>query len=163
MKKIDFNVNDHYKLRCFTLIVGVIMGLIFGFITGSVIPMILLPVVSQYAWIIDWVKRITYKEDIQSLIKLTDSAVLYNPPDRYSKGRYGRAVNYHLEHFNQSGYYLLRIEANGIRNSTKLDSLAADISSAFGHPAYLVENSPGYIVYRIDLKRRAPQVHEDEF
>ncbi|XKU95160.1 hypothetical protein R0Q57_00150 [Lactobacillus acidophilus] len=160
---MNFNVNDRYKLNAATLVIGVIMGLIFGFATGSTIPLVLLPLLSQFSWISDCVKRVLFKDDVQALIKLTDSATLYNSADRFSRGRYGRAVNYHLERHEQEGYYLLKIEANGIKGSTKLDSLAGDVTSAFGHPAFIVEQGPGYATYRIDIERKVPRVNENDF
>lgn len=158
-----FNVNDLYKFNSTLLVVGVILGIIVGFMSSSTIPVVLIPILTQIKWLSDLVKRIVYKEETQALIRLTDSAVLYNPPDNYSVGRYGRAVNYKLDRYAYNGYYLLRIESNGIKNTKKINELAADVSAAFKHPAYLMELGNGYAIYRIDIKKANQHVSEDEF
>lgn len=161
MKKLKYNPNDHYQLNAPLLIVGVIIGLIFGLIYKSTTLLIMFPMLSQYRWLADLMKRVVFHDQIQALNRLTSSATLGDRRDNYTKGRYKDVVKYALEMYETD--YLLYIDANGITNTRHLMDLAEEVGAAFHHPAYLQDINNGVVVYRIDLSRDKSYINESNF
>lgn len=152
MNKLNYDPNQHFKLNTSLLVTGVVLGIIAGFIYRSALLLVLIPALSQYQWLIDLGKRVIFRDQIQSLDRLTNSASLADKRDNYTNGRYRDAVKYTLDMTNDDTHYLLYIDANGISNTRHLRDLAEEVGAAFHHPAYLQDVSNGVVVYWIDLK-----------
>lgn len=159
---LKYNPNDHFHLNAKLLVIGVIMGIILGFTFESIFVLILVPLISQYKWLIDVTKRIIYPSQIKALDWLTNSANLADNKDNYSVGRYRNAVTYTLDMTN-AWYYLLKIDARGVRNTRRLQDLAYEVGAAFQHPAYLQDVTNGSVEYRIDLTTVTRSIHESDF
>ncbi|MCH3997575.1 MAG: hypothetical protein LKE67_08710 [Lactobacillus amylovorus] len=162
MRIIRYNPNDHYHFNAALLIAGVILGIILGFIFQSSLLLILVPVISQYRWLLDELNRIIYSGQIEALNRLTNSAKLVDKRDNYTIGRYRNAVNYTLDMTNKD-YYLLSIDANGVTNTCHLQELATEVGAAFHHSANLEKLNNGVAVYKINLLVSQVKVSEDDF
>lgn len=162
MHIISYNPNDHYHFNAVLLITGVIAGIILGFIFQSVLLLILIPVISQYQWLLDELKRIIYSDQIEALNRLTNSAKLVDKRDNYTIGRYRNAVNYTLNMTNKD-YYLLSIDANGVSTTRYLQDLSSEVGAAFHQSANLECISNGVAVYRINLSTPRVKVNEHDF
>lgn len=161
MMTIHYDPNRHYQLNATLLVFGVIFGLIFGFVSHSAVPMLLLPVLSQYKWLGDVAKRQLFPTHIAALERLTNSAGLADSRDNYSNGRYRAVVHYTLKM--DADHDVLTIDANGISNSRHIANLASDVGAAFHHPAYLLSVSNGIAVYRIEKSKEIRHVNENDF
>lgn len=159
---IKYNPNDRYKLNAPLLVVGVILGIILSFTFHSALLLILILIISQYAWLTDYLKRFLYAEQIRALDRLTNSANLADKSDGYSIGRYRYAVNYVLDMTNRD-YYLLAINANGITRTRNLQDLANEVGAAFHHSANLENIENGIATYRINLHTGKGIVHDSDF
>lgn len=148
--RFNFDPNQHYKLNAPLLVLSVIVGLVIGIIIRSSIPLILLPVLSQYKWIKDLIIRFENKDDIKAIARLSNSAKLTDKADARTVGRYKATATYDIEDY--SSYKLIKINANGVRSTRVLDSLANDVAAAFHKPAYLIKIENGIATYRIDMK-----------
>ena len=162
MRIIRYDPNDHYHFNAALLVAGVIVGIILGFIFQSILLLILVPVISQYRWLLDELNRIIYSDQIEALNRLTNSAKLVDKRDNYTIGRYRNAVNYTLDMTNKD-YYLLSIDANGVTNTLHLQELATEVGAAFHHSANLESLSNGVVVYKINLLVSQVKVSEDDF
>lgn len=163
MNKFTYDPNQHFQINTSLLVISVILGIILGFIYHSALLMILLPILSQYQWLIDLGKRVIFRDQIQALDRLTNSASLADQRDEYTKGRYRDVVKYILEMANDNTHYLLYIDANGVTNTRHLQDLAEEVGAAFHHPAYLQDIYNGYVIYWIDIKRGKNKVHSYDF
>lgn len=161
MSKFQFNPQDHYKINAFSLFISVIFGLIFCLFFQSVIPLIVLPILSQVTWLKDLFVRVIHREDVNAINRLTNSAGLADKADSHTVGRYRAAPKYKIE--NRNGYKLLYIDPNGVSGTTKIDQLAQNIAAAYHSSAYLVKLGNGRAVYRIDTKGKRSHVDEDDF
>lgn len=162
MRIIRYNPNDHYHFNAALLVAGVIVGIILGFIFQSGLLLILVPVISQYRWLLDKLNRIIYSVQIEALNRLTNSAKLVDKRDNYTIGRYRNAVKYTLDMTNKD-YYFLSIDANGVTNTRHLQELATEVGAAFHHSANLESVSNGVAVYKINLLVSQVKVSEDDF
>ncbi|MCP9330315.1 hypothetical protein MU859_10615 [Lactobacillus kefiranofaciens subsp. kefirgranum] len=162
MRMLKYNPNDHFQLNAPLLVTGVIAGIILGFTFHSASLLILMPIVSQYKWLIDCFNRIVYSDQIKALDRLTNSAKLADKRDNYTIGRYRNAVNYMLDMSNPR-YYLLAVDANGVTNTRNLRELANEVGAAFHHSANLESVSNGKAVYRINITQSQGQVSESDF
>lgn len=162
MRIIRYNPNDHYDFNAALLVAGVIVGIILGFIFQSSLLLILVPVISQYRWLLDDLNRIIYSDQIEALNRLTNSAKLVDKRDNYTIGRYRNAVNYTLDMTNKD-YYLLSIDANGVTNTRHIQELATEVGAAFHHSTNLKSLSNGVAVYKINLLISQVKVSEDDF
>lgn len=150
MRTIKYNPNDHYHFNAALLVVGVIVGIVLGFAFQSGLLLILVPIVSQYQWLLDCLKRVVYADQIKALDRLTNSAHLADNRDNFAIGRYRSSVTYTLDMTN-SDYYLLTIDANGVSNTRRLQDLANEVGAAFHHSSYLESISNGTAVYKINF------------
>lgn len=163
MRTIKYNPNDHYHFNAALLVVGVIVGIVLGFAFQSGLLLILMPVVSQYQWLLDELNRFVYADQIKALDRLTNSAKLADNRDNFTIGRYRSSVNYTLDMTN-SDYYLLTIDANGVSNTRRLQDLANEVGAAFHHSSYLESISNGTAVYKINFATSSGgKVDEDDF
>lgn len=163
MRTIKYNPNDHYHFNAALLVVGVIVGIVLGFAFQSGLLLILMPVVSQYQWLLDCLKRVVYADQIKALDRLTNSAHLADNRDNFAIGRYRSSVTYTLDMTN-SDYYLLTIDANGVSNTRRLQDLANEVGAAFHHSSYLESISNGTAVYKINFATSSGgKVDEDDF
>lgn len=163
MRTIKYNPNDHYHFNAALLVVGVIVGIVLGFAFQSGLLLILMPVVSQYQWLLDELNRFVYADQIKALDRLTNSARLADNRDNFAIGRYRSSVNYTLDMTN-SDYYLLTIDANGVSNTRRLQDLANEVGAAFHHSSYLESISNGTAVYKINFATSSGgKVDEDDF
>lgn len=162
MRMLKYNPNDHFQLNASLLVIGVIAGIILGFSFHSALLLILMPIVSQYKWLIDCFNRIAYCDQIKALDRLTNSASLADRRDNYTIGRYRNSVNYTLDMSNPN-YYLLSIDANGISNTRHLQELSTEVGAAFHHSANLESVSNGKAIYRINITRSQGEVNESDF
>ena len=135
------------SLKAGMLVVGVILGLIVAFITGKARFLLILPVL--------------YPDEIKSLERLVTSARLTDTADNHTLGWYRASAILTLSMY--TNYYELKINANGISNTTNIDKLANQVGSAFHHSAYLTRISNGYATYRIDLRNRKQRIHDNDF
>lgn len=160
MRTIKYNPNDHYHFNAALLVVGVIVGIVLGFAFQSGLLLILVPIVSQYQWLLDCLKRVVYADQIKALDRLTNSAHLADNRDNFAIGRYRSSVTYTLDMIN-SDYYLLTIDANGVSN---IQDLANEVGAAFHHSSYLESISNGTAVYKINFATSSGgKVDEDDF
>lgn len=162
MRMLKYNPNDHFQLNAPLLVTGVIAGIILGFTFHSASLLILMPIVSQYKWLIDCFNRIVYSDQIKALDRLTNSAGLSDKRDNYTVGRYRSAVNYTLD-MSHASYYLLTIDANGVSNTRHLQEIANEVGAAFHYSANLERISNGEAVYRINITQSQGQVNESDF
>lgn len=163
MRTIKYNPNDHYHFNAALLVVGVIVGIVLGFAFQSGLLLILVPIVSQYQWLLDCLKRVVYADQIKALDRLTNSAHLADNRDNFAIGRYRSSVTYTL-HMTNSDYYLLTIDANGVSNTRRLQDLANEVGAAFHHSSYLESISNGTAVYKINFATSSGgKVDEDDF
>lgn len=163
MRTIKYNPNDHYHFNAALLVVGVIVGIVLGFAFQSGLLLILVPIVSQYQWLLDCLKRVVYADQIKALDRLTNSAHLADNRDNFAIGRYRSSVTYTLDMTN-SDYYLLTIDANGVSNMRRLQDLANEVGAAFHHSSYLESISNGTAVYKINFATSSGgKVDEDDF
>lgn len=163
MRTIKYNPNDHYHFNAALLVVGVIVGIVLGFAFQSGLLLILVPIVSQYQWLLDCLKRVVYADQIKALDRLTNSAHLADNRDNFAIGRYRSSVTYTLDMTN-SDYYLLTIDANGVSNTRRLQDLANEVGAAFHHSSYLESISNGTAVYKINFANSSGgKVDEDDF
>lgn len=163
MRTIKYNPNDHYHFNAALLVVGVIVGIVLGFAFQSGLLLILVPIVSQYQWLLDCLKRVVYADQIKALDRLTNSAHLADNRDNFAIGRYRSSVTYTLGMTN-SDYYLLTIDANGVSNTRRLQDLANEVGAAFHHSSYLESISNGTAVYKINFATSSGgKVDEDDF
>ncbi|MDE7040078.1 MAG: hypothetical protein K2O77_03850 [Limosilactobacillus sp.] len=162
MNIIKYNPNDHFQLNAPLLVVGVIAGVILGFTFQSALLLILIPIISQYKWLIGGFNRIIYADQIQALDRLTNSAKLADKRDNYTIGRYRNAVNYTLDMTNPR-YYLLTVDANGVTNTRNLQELANEVGAVFHHSANLEIVNNGRAVYRINLVAQRGNINESNF
>jgi hypothetical protein len=163
MRTIKYNPNDHYHFNAALLVVGVIVGIVLGFAFQSGLLLILVPIVSQYQWLLDCLKRVVYADQIKALDRLTNSAHLADNRDNFAIGRYRSSVTYTLDMTN-SDYYLLTIDANGVSNTRRLQDLANEVGAAFHHSSYLESISNGTAVYKINFATSSGgKVDEDDF
>lgn len=163
MRTIKYNPNDHYHFNAALLVVGVIVGIVLGFAFQSGLLLILMPVVSQYQWLLDELNRFVYADQIKALDRLTNSAKLADNRDNFAIGRYRSSVNYTLDMTN-SDYYLLTIDANGVSNTRRLQDPANEVGAAFHHSSYLESISNGTAVYKISFATSSGgKVDEDDF
>lgn len=163
MRTIKYNPNDHYHFNAALLVVGVIVGIVLGFAFQSGLLLILMPVVSQYQWLLDELNRFVYADQIKALDRLTNSAHLADNRDNFAIGRYRSSVTYTLDMTN-SDYYLLTIDANGVSNTRRLQDLANEVGAAFHHSSYLESISNGTAVYKINFATSSGgKVDEDDF
>lgn len=163
MRTIKYNPNDHYHFNAALLVVGVIVGIVLGFAFQSGLLLILMPVVSQYQWLLDELNRFVYADQIKALDRLTNSAKLADNRDNFAIGRYRSSVNYTLDMTN-SDYYLLTIDANGVSNTRRLQDLANEVGAAFHHSSYLESISNGTAVYKINFTTSSGgKVDENDF
>lgn len=163
MRTIKYNPNDHYHFNAALLVVGVIVGIFLGFAFQSGLLLILVPIVSQYQWLLDCLKRVVYADQIKALDRLTNSAHLADNRDNFAIGRYRSSVTYTLDMTN-SDYYLLTIDANGVSNTRRLQDLANEVGAAFHHSSYLESISNGTAVYKINFATSSGgKVDEDDF
>ncbi|MDK6502074.1 hypothetical protein [Lactobacillus crispatus] len=163
MRTIKYNPNDHYHFNAALLVVGVIVGIVLGFAFQSGLLLILMPVVSQYQWLLDELNRFVYADQIKALDRLTNSAKLADNRDNFAVGRYRSSVNYTLDMSN-ADYYLLTIDANGVSNTHRLQDLANEVGAAFHHSSYLESISNGTAVYKINFATSSGgKVDEDDF
>lgn len=163
MRTIKYNPNDHYHFNAALLVVGVIVGIVLGFAFQSGLLLILVPIVSQYQWLLDCLKRVVYADQIKALDRLTNSAHLADNRDNFAIGRYRSSVTYTLDMIN-SDYYLLTIDANGVSNTRRLQDLANEVGAAFHHSSYLESISNGTAVYKINFATSSGgKVDENDF
>lgn len=163
MRTIKYNPNDHYHFNAALLVVGVIVGIVLGFAFQSGLLLILVPIVSQYQWLLDCLKRVVYADQIKALDRLTNSAHLADNRDNFAIGRYRSSVTYTLDMTN-SDYYLLTIDANSVSNTRRLQDLANEVGAAFHHSSYLESISNGTAVYKINFATSSGgKVDEDDF
>ncbi|WP_431462931.1 hypothetical protein QU408_01330 [Lactobacillus crispatus] len=163
MRTIKYNPNDHYHFNAALLVVGVIVGIVLGFAFQSGLLLIFVPIVSQYQWLLDCLKRVVYADQIKALDRLTNSAHLADNRDNFAIGRYRSSVTYTLDMIN-SDYYLLTIDANGVSNTRRLQDLANEVGAAFHHSSYLESISNGTAVYKINFATSSGgKVDEDDF
>ncbi|KWU03164.1 hypothetical protein AAA431_01420 [Lactobacillus crispatus] len=163
MRTIKYNPNDHYHFNAALLVVGVIVGIVLGFAFQSGLLLILMPVVSQYQWLLDELNRFVYADQIKALDRLTNSAKLADNRDNFAIGRYRSSVNYTLDMTN-SDYYLLTIDANGVSNTRRLQDLANEVGAAFHHSSYLESISNGTAIYKINFATSSGgKVDENDF
>ena len=163
MRTIKYNPNDHYHFNAALLVVGVIVGIVLGFAFQSGLLLILMPVVSQYQWLLDELNRFVYADQIKALDRLTNSAKLADNRDNFAIGRYRSSVNYTLDMTN-SDYYLLTIDANGVSNTRRLQDLANEVGAAFHHSSYLESISNGTAIYKINCATSSGgKVDENDF
>lgn len=163
MRTIKYNPNDHYHFNAALLVIGVIVGIVLGFAFQSGLLLILVPIVSQYQWLLDCLKRVVYADQIKALDRLTNSAHLADNRDNFAIGRYRSSVTYTLDMTN-SDYYLLTIDANGVSNTRRLQDLANEVGAAFHHSSYLESISNGTAVYKINFATSSGgKVDEDDF
>lgn len=163
MRTIKYNPNDHYHFNAALLVVGVIVGIVLGFAFQSGLLLILVPIVSQYQWLLDCLKRVVYADQIKALDRLTNSAHLADNRDNFAIGRYRSSVTYTLDMTN-SDYYLLTIDANGVSNTRRLQDLANEVGAAFHHSSCLESISNGTAVYKINFATSSGgKVDEDDF
>lgn len=163
MRTIKYNPNDHYHFNAALLVVGVIVGIVLGFAFQSGLLLILMPVVSQYQWLLDELNRFVYADQIKALDRLTNSAKLADNRDNFAVGRYRSSVNYTLDMSN-ADYYLLTIDANGVSNTHRLQDLTNEVGAAFHHSSYLESISNGTAVYKINFATSSGgKVDEDDF
>ena len=163
MRTIKYNPNDHYHFNAALLVVGVIVGIVLGFAFQSGLLLILMPVVSQYQWLLDELNRFVYADQIKALDRLTNSAKLADNRDNFAIGRYRSSVNYTLDMTN-SDYYLLTIDANGVSNTRRLQDLANEVGAAFHHSSYLESISNGAAIYKINFATSSGgKVDENDF
>lgn len=163
MRTIKYNPNDHYHFNAALLVVGVIVGIVLGFAFQSGLLLILMPVVSQYQWLLDELNRFVYADQIKALDRLTNSAKLADNRDNFAIGRYHSSVNYTLDMTN-SDYYLLTIDANGVSNTRRLQDLANEVGAAFHHSSYLESISNGTAIYKINFATSSGgKVDENDF
>lgn len=163
MRTIKYNPNDHYHFNAALLVVGVIVGIVLGFAFQSGLLLILVPIVSQYQWLLDCLKRVVYADQIKALDRLTNSAHLADNRDNFAIGQYRSSVTYTLDMTN-SDYYLLTIDANGVSNTRRLQDLANEVGAAFHHSSYLESISNGTAVYKINFATSSGgKVDEDDF
>lgn len=163
MRTIKYNPNDHYHFNAALLVVGVIVGTVLGFAFQSGLLLILMPVVSQYQWLLDELNRFVYADQIKALDRLTNSAKLADNRDNFAIGRYRSSVNYTLDMTN-SDYYLLTIDANGVSNTRRLQDLANEVGAAFHHSSYLESISNGTAIYKINFATSSGgKVDENDF
>lgn len=163
MRTIKYNPNDHYHFNAALLVVGVIVGIVLGFAFQSGLLLILMPVVSQYQWLLDELNRFVYADQIKALDRLTNSAKLADNRDNFAIGRYRSSVNYTLDMTN-SDYYLLTIDSNGVSNTRRLQDLANEVGAAFHHSSYLESISNGTAIYKINFATSSGgKVDENDF
>lgn len=162
MRTIKYNPNDHYHFNAALLVIGVIVGIVLGFAFQSGLLLILMPVVSQYQWLLDELNRIVYADQIKALDRLTNSAKLADNCDNFAIGRYRSSVDYTLDMSN-TDYYLLTIDANGVSNTRHLQELANEVGAAFHHSANLESVANGIAVYKINLVRSKGNINESDF
>lgn len=162
MRTIKYNPNDHYHFNAALLVIGVIVGIVLGFAFQSGLLLILMPVVSQYQWLLDELNRIVYADQIKALDRLTNSAKLADNRDNFAIGRYRSSVDYTLDMSN-TDYYLLTIDANGVSNTRHLQELANEVGAAFHHSANLESIANGIAIYKINLVRSKGNINESDF
>ena len=149
------------SLKAGMLVAGVIVGLVVAFLTGKARFLLILPVLSQYELLIFMFQNVLYPDEIKSLERLVTSARLTDTADSHTLGWYRASAILTLKM--HTNFYELKINANGISNTTNIDKLANQVGSAFHHSAYLTRISNGYATYRIDLRNRKQRIHDNDF
>jgi len=151
---------DH-SLKSGMLVAGVILGLIMAFLTSKARFLLLLPMLSQYELLIFMFQTLLYPDEVRSLERLVTSARLTDTADNHTMGWYRASAILTLTM--HTNYYELKINANGISNTTNIDKLANQVGSAFHRSAYLTKISNGYAIYRIELTNQKQRIHDNDF
>ncbi|PMD73046.1 hypothetical protein [Companilactobacillus nuruki] len=151
---------DH-AIKAGLLVIGVLLGLIFGFSTHKAIWFLILPLLSQYHLSISVIEGILFPSEMEALHRLVTSAHLTDRADNHTLTWYRASAVLTLDM--RDGYNLLKIDANGISNTTNINQLAMQVGAAFHHSAYLTDTGNGYAIYRIDLNHKHQRINNYDF
>lgn len=160
-KRFTFDPIDAGNINGGLLTIAVIAGLILSFITASVIPLFILPILSQFRLIRYTALKILYPREIEALEDVMISARLYEKPDNFTYRRYLRAVKF--KYFENDDFIEVRIFGSGVRNLDKLDTLSKNLASAFNCQCYLIKSDLNSVTYKLDKRKKNGEVNEDEF